>query len=81
MFMTSKNSARRAASSMAFSARHKHGKSFFRLKGVAKRCQQVKDNKEPDWRHAIVTDESAIEMRCKVTIRWTIRRSGEEYLP
>ena len=81
MFMTSTHSVRKAAKSLGFSKRHKRRKPFLTAKAIAKRSQWVKDNKEQDWRRVIFTDESAIEMGLDITTRWTIRKSGEEYLP
>jgi transposase len=81
IFGTSNNTVRKAANSMGFYKRHKRRKPFLTPKAIAKRLQWVKDNKDQDWRRVIFTDESAIEMGLDITMNWTIRRAGEQYLP
>jgi hypothetical protein len=81
MFMTSRDSVKKAANSLGFYKRHKRRKPFLTPKAITKRQQWVKDKKEQDWRRVIVTDDSAIEMGLDITTRCTIRRAGEEYLP
>jgi hypothetical protein len=66
---------------MGFYKRHKRRKPFLTPKAIAKRLQWVKENKDQDWRRVIFTDESAIEMGLDITMNWTIRRAGEQYLP
>ena len=81
IFEVSDDTVRKAAASMGFHKRHKRGKPFLTPQAIAKRLQWAKDNKEQDWRRVIFTDESAIEMGLDITMNFTIRKEGEQYLP
>lgn len=81
IFEVSDDTVRKAAASMGFHKRHKRGKPFLTPQAIAKRLQWVKDNKEQDWRRVIFTDESAVEMGLDITMNFTIRKEGEQYLP
>jgi transposase len=81
IFKVSDDTVRKAAASMGFHKRHKRRKPFLTPQAIAKRLQWVKDNQEQDWRRVIFTDESAIEMGLDITMNFTIRRAGEQYLP
>ena len=71
----------KAANSIGFYKRIKHGKPFLTPKAIAKKKQWVKDNKEQDWRRVIFGVRGAIEVGLNITTGWTIRRAGEQYLP
>jgi hypothetical protein len=77
---TSDDTVGKAAASVAFHQRHKRRKLFLTANSIGKRYPWVEDNKGQDGRRVIFTDESAIEMGLD-TIRWTIRRAREQYLP